>query len=273
VAKALMTNRLAAVALALIAACAPAATRSAEQSELRVMSWNIQAGGRGIDSIAGVIRAHDPDIVGLQEVDVHWSDRSGFADQARELASRLGMQVLFAPIYSNPATEAGKPRREFGVGILTRHRVIRWRNDSLTRLSTQVANPIPILMPGHLEATIEVRGRQVKVFTTHLDYRADPAVRRQQVAEMLRYLDREDVPSIVLGDLNAPPDAPELAPLFGSLRDAWGTGGAGLTYPADNPTKRIDYVLISRHFTAVNTVVPASTASDHRPVIARLRYR
>jgi endonuclease/exonuclease/phosphatase family metal-dependent hydrolase len=183
------------------------------------------------------------------------------------------MQVLFAPIYSNPATEAGKPAREFGVAILTRHRVVRWRNDSLTRLSTQVANPVPTRMPGHLEATIEIRGRPVRVFTTHLDYRADPAVRRQQVAEMLKYLDREDVPTIVVGDLNAPPNAPELMPLFVPLRDAWGIGGGGLTYPADNPVKRIDYVLMSRHFTAMSTVVPASTASDHRPVIARLRYR
>jgi endonuclease/exonuclease/phosphatase family metal-dependent hydrolase len=272
VAKALRKS-LAAAALALTAGCVPAATRSADQAELRVMSWNIQAGGRGIDSIAAVIRAHDPDIVGLQEVDVHWSDRSGFADQATELASRLGMQVIFAPIYSNPAAEAGRPPREFGVAILTRHRVIRWRNDSLTRLSTQVADPVPDLMPGLLEATIAIRGRPVRVFTTHLDYRADPAVRRQQVAEMLRYLAREDVPSIVVGDLNAPPDAAELMPLFTPLRDAWGTGRGGLTYPADNPSKRIDYVLMSRHFTAVNTVVPASSASDHRPVIARLRYR
>ena len=268
-----LTRSIAATALALVAACTPAATRSANPGELRVMSWNIQAGGRGIDSIAAVIRAHDPDVIGLQEVDVHWSDRSGFADQAKELASRLGMQVLFAPIYSNPSAEPGKPAREFGVGILTRHRVIRWRNDSLSRLSTQVANPVPTLMPGLLEATIEIRGRPVRVFTTHLDYRADPAVRRQQVAEMLRYLGREDVPSIVVGDLNASPNAAELIPLFTPLRDAWGTGGGGLTYPADKPTKRIDYVLISRHFNAVSTVVPASTASDHRPVIARLRYR
>jgi endonuclease/exonuclease/phosphatase family metal-dependent hydrolase len=260
------------VGLVLAAACAPAATRSAEGGELRVMSWNIQAGGRGLDSIAALIRAHEPDVIGLQEVDVHWSERSRFADQASELASRLGMTVMFAPIYS-VAAEAGKPPREFGVAVLTRHRVVRWRNDSLTRLSTQVTNPVPSLMPGLLEATIDIRGKPVRVFTTHLDYRADPAVRRQQVAEMVRYLAGSETPSIVVGDLNAGPDAPELAPLFTVLRDAWGPGGAGLTYPSDNPVKRIDYVLASSHFATISTVVIASTVSDHRPVIARLRYR
>lgn len=268
-----MLRRVGVALAALVAACAPAATRSADGGELRVMSWNIQAGGRGIDSIAALIRAQDPDVIGLQEVDVHWSDRSKFADQASELASRLGMAVMFAPIYSVPPAEAGKPAREFGVAVLTRHRVVRWRNDSLTRLSTQVANAPPALMPGLLEATIEIRGRRVRVFTTHLDYRADPAVRRQQVAEMLRYLAAEDTPSIVVGDLNAGPDAPELAPLLAVLRDAWGPGPGGLTYPADNPVKRIDYVLSSPHLEATSTVVIASTASDHRPVVARLRYR
>lgn len=238
------------------------------------MTWNVQAGGKGLDSLAAVIRAENPDILGLQEVDVHWSDRSGFADQARELAARLDMRVMFAPIYSIPATDTTKPPRQFGVAVLTRHRVVRWRNDSLTRLSTQVANAAPVLMPGLLEAFIDVRGRQVRVFTTHLDYRADPAVRRQQVGETLRYLSTDGLASIVVGDMNAGPDAPELAPLFGQLTDAWrGEAGDGLTYPADNPAKRIDYILMTPHFVAVNARVIPSTVSDHRAVVARLRYR
>jgi endonuclease/exonuclease/phosphatase family metal-dependent hydrolase len=238
------------------------------------MTWNIQAGGKGLDSLAAVIRQQNPDVIGLQEVDVHWSERSAFADEATELARRLGMRALFAPIYSIPAVDAAAPPRQFGVAILTRHRVLGWQNDSVTRLSTQVANAVPALAPGLLEATIELYGRPVRVFTTHLDYRADPAVRRQQVAEMLRYIAKDSLASIVMGDMNANPDAPELAPLFSVLTDAWHSGsGDSLTYPADHPTKRIDYVLMTRHFFAVDARVVPSTASDHRPVIARLRYR
>lgn len=257
----------------LIAACATGRNDNANARELRVMTWNIQAGGKGLDSLANLVRAANPDILGLQEVDVHWSERSNFADQARDLATRLDMRVMFAPIYSIPSSDSSKPRREFGVALLTRHRVVRWHNDSLTRLSTQIANPTPTLMPGLLEAYVDVRGRQVRVFTTHLDYRTDPAVRRQQVNEITRRLAADHLPAIVVGDMNAGPDAPELAPLFSVLRDAWSSGtGEGLTYPAEKPTKRIDYILMTPHFVAVDAQVPPSTASDHRPVIARLRY-
>jgi endonuclease/exonuclease/phosphatase family metal-dependent hydrolase len=73
--------------------------------------------------------------------------------------------------------------------------------------------------------------------------------------------------------MNAPPDALELAPLFSALSDSWKQGAGGLTYPADNPAKRIDYVLTSSQFSAVGTVVIGTTVSDHRPVLARLVLR
>ena len=42
--------------------------------------------------------------------------------------------------------------------------------------------------PGFLEAEIEVRGRRVHVYCTHLDYRADPSVRALQVADTRKIL-------------------------------------------------------------------------------------
>ena len=50
------------------------------KSQLTVMSYNIAAGFGDIDAIATVIAQANPDVVGLQEVDVHWGDRSGFID-------------------------------------------------------------------------------------------------------------------------------------------------------------------------------------------------
>lgn len=257
-----------------IAGCVPAARTAAARPTLRVMSYNIQAGGGDLARIAATIRGASPDIVGLQEVDVHWSDRSGFADQARELASMLGMEVSFAPIYAIPSADPSRPVREYGVALLSRFPIREWRNDSLTRLSTQDPLAVPSRMPGMVEAMIDVRGWQVRVFTTHLDYRADPSLRSRQVAELLAYLGRSDVPTILTGDLNAGPSAPELQPLLGVLHDAWAAGsGDGLTYPAEKPVKRIDYVLSSRHFETTAASVIQSPASDHRAVIATLVLR
>jgi endonuclease/exonuclease/phosphatase family metal-dependent hydrolase len=234
------------------------------------MSYNIQSGAENLERTADAIRREHADLVALQEVDVHWAERSGFADQARELAARLDMDVRFAPIYHIASPESGRPAREFGVALLSRLPITSWRNDTLTRLSTQEPNATPAPMPGFLEATIDVRGRPLKVFTTHLDYRADPSVRRSQVADMLRYIDAS-VPTILAGDLNATPDAAELAPLRRVLRDVWpSTAGAGLTYPTDDPVKRIDYMLVSSHLRVRSASVPRTQASDHRPVVVDL---
>ena len=237
---------------------------------LRVMTYNIQSGHGNLEATATAIRSVHPDVVALQEVDVHWSERSGFADQAAILAKRLHMNARFAPIYRIPGA-AGKPIREFGVALLTRFPITSFRNDTLTRLSTQDPNPVPAPAPGLLDATLAVHGTAVRVLNTHLDYRADSRVRRQQVSEMLRYIGNADAPTIVFGDLNAPPDAPEIAPLLQRLHDSWSPAyGNGFTYPADAASKRIDYVLVSPHFAVVAASVPDEQASDHRPVIVDL---
>jgi len=238
------------------------------------MTYNIHAGHGDIDRTAATIRAFSPDIVGLEEVDVHWADRSGFVDQASRLGESLGMAVRFAPIYELPGTGDTAPKREFGVAVLSRFPIVAWENDTLTRLSTQAENPVPMRMPGLLAATVDVHGTAVRVFVTHLDYRKDPSVRRTQVAEMLTRIGGVDSPTLLLGDMNASPEAPELQPLFARMHDGWLTAaGPGFTYPADTPSERIDYVLMSPNAKVDSAFVPVvPAASDHRPVVVDLSF-
>ena len=88
---------------------------------------------------------------------------------------------------------------------------------------------------------------------------------------MRALIDRSSEPTIVLGDLNATPGAAELRPLLERVRDSWpADSGAGLTYPANQPAKRIDYVLLSPQLRVISESVPGTLASDHRPVVAEL---
>ena len=231
------------------------------------MTWNIAAGAGGLAAIADGIRLAAPDVVALQEVDVHWSERSRFEDQAAGLARLLGMAVAFGPIYQLPGEQTA-PVREFGVAILSRLVPSVFRNHAIPRLSTQSADPTPRLLPGFLEAVFELSGTRIRVFNTHLDYRADPAVRAQQVAAMLEILNRGEGPAVLMGDLNAPPTAAELRPLLQPLMDAWPDPDGGLTYPAGTPVRRIDYILTSRDLRASNVRVLPVRISDHRPVLA-----
>jgi endonuclease/exonuclease/phosphatase family metal-dependent hydrolase len=261
-------------ALALVTAGCASLPASGDGIPLRVMTYNIRSGNGNLDSIAAVIRAQSPDIVALQEVDVHWADRSAFADQVSALAVKLGMEARFAPIYSLPGATSDASRREFGVALLSRFPIVRFRNDSIARLSTQVQNATPALAPGLLDALLDVHGQPVRVLNTHLDYRKDPAVRTQQVHEMLGFIGDMEVPTLVFGDLNAAPNASELQSREQRLHDAWsGRADPGFTYPAEAPKERIDYVLVSPQFSVQSVRVPDTQASDHRPVVAELMLR
>jgi len=275
---------LLALLCALLAVDAPTATGSSPSRDvvLRVVSYNIHTGigsdGRlDLDRTAGVLAALDADVIGLQEVDVHWAARSEWRDQARALAEALQMRVFFAPIYDFDPPAAGLPRRQYGLAVLTDLPVMHSENHQITRLSTQGTNPVPEPAPGFPEVVVNAQGAVVHFYATHLDYRADPSVRTMQVADMLSILDEdpEGAQQVLVGDLNAPPGAPELGPLWSRLVDSWAAAGtgSGLTFPADEPVKRIDYVTHSTNIDTLDVDVVATQASDHLPVVADLVVR
>jgi endonuclease/exonuclease/phosphatase family metal-dependent hydrolase len=264
------------------AAVAGGAADEAGDVDLRVVNYNIHTGigtdGRlDLARTAAVLASQDADVIGLEEVDVHWAARSQWRDQASALAEALDMRVFFAPIYSLDPPEEGSPRREYGIAILTALPVVHTENHLITRLSTQSTEPVPAPAPGFAEVVVEAGGARVHVYATHLDYRADPSVRAAQVADMREILaaDPEGAQQVLVGDFNAPPDAPELAPLWADLVDTWAAvgDGPGLTYPAVDPVKRIDYVTHSPQIRTVRTTVLQTPASDHLPVVADLLVR
>jgi len=264
--------RFAMVIGAVVLALGAAPAAAADPGAVTVACFNIHAGAGedgmfDLDRTADALRGLHADVIGLQEVDVHWDARSEYRDEARELARALGMHVFFAPIYDLEPAEAGAPRRQYGVAVLSRYPILAARNHEITRQSTLEPDAQPAPAPGFAEVTVAVRHRPVRVFATHLDHRADPAVRRTQVAEMLAILDRRPGPEVLTGDFNAEPGAPELGPLWTRLTDA---DPGAYTYPAVEPVKRIDFVTVSRDVAVREAHAPATTASDHRPVVARL---
>lgn len=272
---------MAAVLAAMTLAAAPSAADTipdARHVPLRVLSYNIHAGA-GMDNVfdldrtAAAIRATGADVIGLQEVDNHWGDRSDWTDETAELATRLGMQwSYFGYIYDLPPLTEGAPDRTYGLAILSRYPIVHAENHSITRLSTQVPNPTPEPAPGFPEVVVNVQGALVHVYDTHLDYRGDPSVRVMQVKDMLAIMadDEPGAQQVLVGDFNAQPQAPELAPLWQHVTDTWSVAGVGSghSYPADNPTAKDDYVTVSSGIGVTGASVPDTQASDHRPMLA-----
>ncbi|MFO8029257.1 MAG: endonuclease/exonuclease/phosphatase family protein [Cyclonatronaceae bacterium] len=266
-------------AFAMLLLSVTACREEPDPTVIRIMSYNIAAGQGDISAIAGVIREHDPDIVALQEVDLHWGIRSGYEDQAKYLAEALGMDYFYGEIYTLPPDRegAGVPDRQYGLAFLSKEPIRYAQNHQLTRHSTQPDASGIRELPGFPVIAIPYPGGIVHFYNTHLDYRADPAIRQAQVMEMIEIIEQVDAPVVLAGDLNARPDASELDPLFAMLRDAWegqdDQDDPGYTFPADNPDRRIDYIMHSPHFEVATVEVVDSQASDHLSIVADLVLR
>lgn len=236
--------------------------------ELRVATYNIHHGegteGRlDLDRVADAVRGHD--IVALNEVDRH-NIRTGFADQASRIASRLGMKYHVF----------GETRRwllfmQYGNAILSRFPIVSSKNHDLPRLDPKNERRRV------LQADILVRGRIVHVFATHLSLR--PAERAKQVDAILALLARTSGRKVLMGDFNALPGSPEMKKAAAALTDLWAAkgSGSGPTFSSRDPRRRIDYILASRaglsplSIRVVRTELPGGAhPSDHLPVAGKV---
>lgn len=260
---------------AVIAADGPATAGegggAAGPSEIRVMSYNIHHGASGSDEldlerIAREIEAGGAQIIGLQEVDRHWSARSNYQDQAAWLAERLDMHYAYAANL-DLAPEAGRTdRRQYGTAVLSKFPILSFENHLLTNI--QYAEK-PTEQRGLLETVINVAGNHISFYNTHLDHRRSEQ-RQLQVKEILDITSESNRPALVVGDLNATPDSTEMQQLMTGFTDVFAALGQDRDYtmPVGNPDRRIDYILARGEVEPLLARVVQTAASDHLPVIA-----
>ncbi|MDH3584393.1 MAG: endonuclease/exonuclease/phosphatase family protein [Phycisphaerae bacterium] len=233
---------------------------------LRVLTYNIHH-GQGTDGrfdlprLAAVIRALQPDLVALQEVD-RKTRRAGGVDQAAELGRLTGMHARFgkAMDYSGGG---------YGEAILSRFKVLEARTI-----------PLPADRGFEPRAALAVRvqppGLPALWFAgTHLDHTADDRQRLMQVDALVKALVRElPEATILAGDLNADADSRPIGRLRAHFRDA-ADSRPQPTWPADQPRTRIDWVLL-RPLGAWRVVearvIEETVASDHRPLLVELEW-
>ncbi|MCK5940754.1 MAG: endonuclease/exonuclease/phosphatase family protein [Planctomycetes bacterium] len=254
---------LGAVALLALAGC-----RSTPHAveHLRVAVWNIHH-ARGLDGrvdvarIADELRAHAPDFVLLQEVDVGVA-RTGRVDIPAELARSLRMHAAFA---ENIPYQGGS----YGNAILSRWPITARHNRHYRMLREGEQR-------GLISVVVDAPGGPLAIGCTHLEANRDDAERLQNAPEILDEIARRDLLAVG-GDFNDLPDSPLHAALCGPLVDCWrevsGATGGG-TFPAKRPDKRIDWLL--RPAGAWRTVaarVVSTAASDHSPVVFELVRR
>jgi len=259
----------------------------------RVVSWNLwKRGGpwqRRHDLIARTLAEVTPDLVTLQQA---WATAD--ADQAAELAARLGLPHVVSAPYGVPAST---PELEVRLAILS-----RWP------LRDRVTTPLPGHGAGRLGrivlgAVVEHPSGPLPVVTTHLN--SDPAGSADRmgevttVAELTAELSRGEQPKlgpVVTGDLNAEPQSDEVRRLGGlltapavpglALEDAWhyaDDDNPGWTWRRENPylaagtrSCRIDYILAGQATRILRSELLGAAPTDgmwgstHAGVLAEL---
>jgi endonuclease/exonuclease/phosphatase family metal-dependent hydrolase len=209
-----------------------------------------------------VLTALEPDVVGLQEIDVGRA-RTGAADQIAEIAAGLEMQHHFQ-------LAVKWPDGDYGIGILSRLPVRKVEGRHLPNPKLPFVQRRVAVM-----AVLEHRDGEIAFVNTHLGLLR--AERREQIAFLARWLGSVQMPTILCGDMNAPPHAPECRPLDEILIDAFGGELHGRTFPVHFPVSRIDQIRVSPQLESVAVAIPRNpltrVASDHFPVVADLRIR
>jgi endonuclease/exonuclease/phosphatase (EEP) superfamily protein YafD len=90
-----------------------------------------------------------------------------------------------------------------------------------------------------------------------------------QIADLVERLRQSEGPFVLVGDLNAPPDAPEIGTLMAA--ELFRMCGDDIAFTHRFMRQRIDYVFADPGWTTTSYQVIRTGPSDHWPVLVELR--
>lgn len=223
---------------------------------LTIATYNIH-GAIGCDGlfaperVAGVLREMRADIVALQEVPLGGTRTP---DVLAMLQKATGYKAA-----KGPACDTRE--RRYGNVVLSRYPILSMRAIDLSFGSREPR--------GALDADVDCNGHLLRVIATHLGLR--PAERRDQIRRLLEKFDTDEMPVILLGDLN------EWFAWGKTLRllvSHFQAVPAPSTFPSRWPVFALDRIWIRPRHRLVHVRVHnsplARMASDHLPLIAHI---
>lgn len=233
--------------------------------KLKIMSFNTQhclnclTGRIDFEAAAGIIKAPDADIVGLQEIrglgrDVNeYADQTGILSKLTGLHGYFGQAIMFGGV--NP----------YGNALLSRYPI-------KSAETIMIPDPEPRKYNGYYEtrcvikAEIDVPGG-LTVLVSH--FGLNPDEHENAVSTVCGLINGDK--TVLMGDFNMKPGNPLLTPIRDVLTDtacALPQGETGFSFPSWAPDRKIDYIFASRDIKLTGAEIPACVISDHRPHLA-----
>lgn len=196
------------------------------------------------------------EIIALNEVRDE-ADDPCFTAQVREIAEGLGYHYYH---FGKAIDIEGKG--PYGNGLISKYPI---------RHVETIAIPDPLVKDeptwyesrSLIRAEIDVAGG-LTVLVTHMGLATTES--RNAVETALAQLE-PGRPVLMMGDFNLTPDSPILAPLKEAFQDAGDLlpQGADLSYPSDEPSRKIDYIMATSPIRILKAEIPNLIVSDHRP--------
>lgn len=240
---------------------------------VRVMTYNIHVavgtdGVLDLQRIAAIIRQHDPDIVGLQEVDMN-TQRTGGVNQLTELRKATGMKHAF---YGQTIEFQGGA---YGIGVLVKEgwQIAGWQVEPIPEPGGREPR---VLQAIHLrQSDIQENPAEFIFLNTHLDHVQDDSYRLRALPVIQRFVEQyAQTPMILVGDMNDQPDSRLINRLNEHWQDAE-TAPQRLAGEPQTPSSKIDYIFFrpwERWRVVDYQTIQEPVASDHLPIQAEFEW-
>jgi endonuclease/exonuclease/phosphatase family metal-dependent hydrolase len=204
-----------------------------------------------LPDITQFIRAVDPDIVGLIEIDTG-SIRSRMVNQAEKIAADLGMNTSYETKYGEKSINQILP-------------IVRKQGNAFMAAQRVHGEKFHYFDTGIKRLIIELEMKEFAVFLVHLSLKYRH--RHLQLRHLHDLIEKTEKPVIVAGDFNTFWGENEIY-LF--MRAA-GLMSANVdsvpTYPSRAPRKELDFVLYQEGIEVTKFEIPDVRLSDHLPLI------
>ncbi|HSP83228.1 MAG TPA: endonuclease/exonuclease/phosphatase family protein, partial [Gillisia sp.] len=231
---------------------------------IRVLSYNILHGAttnrdNDLDVVAEAILKAEPDVAALQEVDYR-TNRADRLDVTAEIAKRTNMVSIFAKAVD---WDGG----EYGQALLSKYTFLK---TGKLDLPTHKGNEPRIAIESLL---ILPSGDTIRLIGTHLDHQKDSTERIEQAEELNVKFLKDNIPTILAGDINDIPGSETLKILESRWGSSYDPKEPIPTFPSHAPERKIDYVMFSpkeRWKVVERQVLCDKVASDHCAVLVVL---
>lgn len=229
-----------------------------QADELRILHWNIHSwqddnGQSNLEAVVNLVRATDPHVVSLVEVDESWGQPS----ELDEIANRCGYASIFVPAF-----EFGEesPAGGFGNALLSKLPILAVRQRQLVWPPRLFDGSEPSESRLVVFAKLQTTTGSVWIGSTHLP-RSEAGTRADAAQRLTAIVQELDGQWLLLGDFNMP--ASDWIDGHSFLR-AYPTP-AKPTHPAKCPTEPIDYCVAPQELPVQAEVLP-EVGSDHLPI-------